>query len=465
MHRGLIKSATPPPYVHSNKQPDKEQTVLTVHAFAFTYSAFTQKRTARYRSYLPPRGGYSCAIFWSWTQEYFKQILCGVLFLKGTGFWKLLSWCINLQNLQSHWFSFDMKTKTSPVNPQLHFSQFDLSVCLFHKPHADALLCFQAQRVCMCTWYQVCDGVIIQSSWQAKSPWKHCYWCHDTGFSCEHTHTLCMRYQVGVQLCKDMRDKKAHLSQGANLIDILSFRISPAWLGGVQRTKPLNFDCVCVCIISEALKRLKKTHLYFSHDVECPFWNVTINMSVKWPKQRRGDVCCPCFPAGAFLCVSFIDVFPFRHKCLFQSVCVWLTLQSLCNLVEEVIRSRTPPAPRPELKFWRGGAAKAVGKFLLLIGLWRILLQIQPTLRVTLLLCNFTPWLVKKKKRKACSLTGCLLFLFLSLPVFSLHWNIHRILFLLSQCCCKEKAVSSSRYVAVIYGNNLTFFFLFCSLW
>lgn len=103
--------------------------------------------------------------------------------------------------------------------------------------------------------------------------------------------------------------------------------------------------CMCVYNIRGSQKIKENTPIFQSWcgDVECPFWNVTINMSVKWPKQRRGDVCCPCFPAGAFLCVSFTDVFTFRHECLFQSVCVWLRLQSLCNLVEEVIRSRTPP--------------------------------------------------------------------------------------------------------------------------
>lgn len=158
-------------------------------------------------------------------------------------------------------------------------------------------------------------------------------------------HTLCMRYQVGVQLCKDMRDKKAHLSQGANLIDILSFQISSAWLGSVQRTKPLNFDCVCVCIISEALKRLKKTHLYFSHDVE--MWSALFEMSPSiclssGPNRGEATYVVRVFLQVLF-CVSFTDVFTFRHECLFQSVCVWLRLQSLCNLVEEVIRSRTPP--------------------------------------------------------------------------------------------------------------------------
>lgn len=55
-------------------------------------------------------------------------------------------------------------------------------------------------------------------------------------------------------------------------------------------------------------------------------------------------------------------------------------------------RSNKKQNPAPTLTFWRGGAAKAVGKFLLLIGLLSILLQIQPTPCVTLLLCKFTPW-------------------------------------------------------------------------
>lgn len=60
-----------------------------------------------------------------------------------------------------------------------------------------------------------------------------------------------------------------------------------------------------------------------------------------------------------------------------------MMLQPLYNLVAEVIGRRI--FLPPDSKIWRGGAARAVGKFLLLIGLWRIS---QPTLLVHTMDCK-----------------------------------------------------------------------------
>lgn len=137
----------------------------------------------------------------------------------------------------------------------------------------------------------------------------------------------------------------------------------------MQRTKPLNFDCVCVCIISEALKRLKKTHLYFSHDVE--MWSALFEMSPSIclsSAPNRGEA---TYVVRVFLqvlfCVCLLQMCSLLDTSACFSQCVCVTDASV--VMQPCRRSNKKQNPAPALTFWRGGAAKAVGKFLLLIGL------------------------------------------------------------------------------------------------
>ena len=75
----------------------------------------------------------------------------------------------------------------------------------------------------------VCDimwemGSSLSLSWQTESLWKRC--CRLSKRICcwwNCTHTRCMKYQAGVQLCKDTRDKKTYLSQEWILLFFLPF--------------------------------------------------------------------------------------------------------------------------------------------------------------------------------------------------------------------------------------------------
>lgn len=139
----------PPPHTSTNSQTRNRLSSLFTHLHLHTVLLHKREQLDIDHTFLPEEG-IPVPSFDLEPKSILNKSFVACCFLKRTGVWKLLSWCINLQNLQSHWFSFDMKTKTSPGNPQLHFSLFDLSVCLFHQPHADALLCLQAQCVCIC---------------------------------------------------------------------------------------------------------------------------------------------------------------------------------------------------------------------------------------------------------------------------------------------------------------------------
>lgn len=131
MHRGLIKSAMlPPPHksTRTNSQTRNRLSSLFTHLHLHTGLLHKREQLDIDHTFLPEEG-IPVPSFDLEPKSILNKSFVVCCFLKGTGFRKLPSWCINLQNLQSHWFSFDMKT--SPGNPQLHFLLFDLSVCLF----------------------------------------------------------------------------------------------------------------------------------------------------------------------------------------------------------------------------------------------------------------------------------------------------------------------------------------------
>lgn len=234
-----------------------------------------------------------------------------------------------------------MKTKTSPGNPRLHFSLFDSSVCLF----LQMPFFVSKPNVCVCAHDIKSVMGLSFSPPDRLNPRENTVIGAATPASPASTHTLHEISGRGAVMQGHAWQEGTFISGGeSHWYSFFSNLLCLTRQCAKNQTSEL-WLCMCVYNIRGPQKIKENTPIFQSWcgDVECPFWNVTINTSVKWPKQRRGDVCCPCLPAGAYLCVSFIDVFTFRHECLFQSVCVWLTLQSLCNLVEEVIRSRTPP--------------------------------------------------------------------------------------------------------------------------
>lgn len=154
MHRGLIKSAMPPPHIstRTNSQTRNRLSSLFTHLHLHTVLLHKREQLDIDHTFLPEEG-IPVPSFDLEPKSILNKSFVVCCFLKGTGFWKLLSWCINLQNLQSHWFSFDMKTKTSPGNPQLHFSLFDLSVCLFlQMPFFVSVVCVYVHMISSLWW-------------------------------------------------------------------------------------------------------------------------------------------------------------------------------------------------------------------------------------------------------------------------------------------------------------------------
>ena len=247
--------------------------------------------------------------------------------------------------------------------------------------------------VCVRTWYQVRDGVIIQLLLTDWIPVKTRLLPLPTQLLLVRrhrlhlwaAHTRCMRYQVGVQLCKGTRDKETYLSPG--WISSLFFPFQPPRVDSLLCAKTWGSELwlhVCVSVYS-LLYNIRGPQMIKENTpiisimmcaalLKCHHQYVC---QVPWTEARSDRRHAAKYVLSLFLRLVSVwfftaNVFTFQ-LCLFSvsvCVCVWVLLQQLYNLVAEVIGRRI--LPPPTVKFGEAVAARAVGKFLLLIGLWRI---------------------------------------------------------------------------------------------
>lgn len=189
MHRGLIKSAMLPPTpphksTRTNSQTRNRLSSLFTHLHLHTGLLHKREQLDIDHTFLPEEG-IPVPSFDLEPKSILNKSFVVCCFLKGTG--KLIHQKVDvlIYKIFSH-TGFHLIWK---LHQEIHSCIFHSLTCQCVYSCRCPSLSPSPMCVYMCTWYQVCDGVIIQSSWQVKSPWKHCYWRRDTGFSCEHTHS------------------------------------------------------------------------------------------------------------------------------------------------------------------------------------------------------------------------------------------------------------------------------------
>lgn len=172
---------------------------------------------------------------------------------------------MNTQNLQSHWFTYSNIYFRNPSLIASFSPSFFLIQCVYPL-HVSRMHLFVSgtEAQCVGTLYQVWDEghhSVPLTDWIPVKTLRlplpaQLLVVRRHRLHLRH-HACCMRYQVGVQLCKGRHDKETYLYQGVNLIIILSKLL---WS---KRPGALNFDCLFTptCIKSEALQRLKKPDL------------------------------------------------------------------------------------------------------------------------------------------------------------------------------------------------------------
>lgn len=158
-------------------------------------------------------------------------------------------------------------------------------------------------------------------------------------------HTCCMRYQVGMQLCKGTRRHVYH-GRESHLYSFLSNLLR------LQRPEALNLDCMCTLnlYISRRPPVIKEHTYNFNHDVWCPFEmsspSICLSSALNRSEGSRhtATYALSFILEGAYLASN-------QQSAHFQIVTVWVMLQPLYNLVAEVIGTEIPPPPPSTVRF------------------------------------------------------------------------------------------------------------------